>query len=276
MMNTEETPDHPFDRAIALEALGEGRWVARTQAAYANMIGPFGGATAAALMQSVLRDPRRIGIPVAFTVNFASPLADGAYEVGTSLMRTNRTTQHWSVGATQSGAVVATGTAVFAMRRQTWSRPEAQPPSSFVPFDRLPRAPGVRRAPWVDRYDMRYLTGGLPSVWDGTEAADATSCVWLRDDPPRQLDHASLTALCDAFMPRIYVRRRLAVPIGTVTMTTYFHADDDMLAAQGDRPVLGVARASSFRNGYFDQSAEVWSADRQLLASTCQLVYYRE
>jgi hypothetical protein len=49
-----------------------------------------------------------------------------------------------------------------------------------------------------------------------------------------------------------------------------------MLAVQGDRPVLGTARALNFRNGYFDQSAEVWSAGRQLLASTHQIVYFRE
>ena len=35
-------------------------------------------------------------------------------------------------------------------------------------------------------------------------------------------------------------------------------------------------RALNFRNGYFDQSAEVWSDDWQLLASSHQLVYYRE
>ncbi len=49
-----------------------------------------------------------------------------------------------------------------------------------------------------------------------------------------------------------------------------------MLRAQGDRHVLGTARALNFRNGYFDQSAEVWSDDWQLLASSHQLVYYRE
>jgi hypothetical protein len=40
--------------------------------------------------------------------------------------------------------------------------------------------------------------------------------------------------------------------------------------------VLGTARALNFRNGYFDQSAEVWGDDWQLLASSHQIVYYRE
>jgi hypothetical protein len=77
-------------------------------------------------------------------------------------------------------------------------------------------------------------------------------------------------------MPRIFIRRRTAVPIATVTMTTYFHADAQMLIAQGDGPLLGVARALNFRDGYFDQSAQLWDDQQRLLASTHQLVYYRQ
>src|SRR4051812_47377176 len=131
--------EHPFDGAIALDALGDGRFVARTTDPYANMVGPFGGVTAAVLIQSVLGHPARLGDPVAFTVNFASAIAEGAYEVAARPARTNRSTQHWSIVASQAGDVVATATAVFAMRRPTWSRPEAEPPPTVVPFDRLTR-----------------------------------------------------------------------------------------------------------------------------------------
>ena len=66
------------------------------------------------------------------------------------------------------------------------------------------------------------------------------------------------------------------MPIGTVSLTTYFHADAAMLAEQGENHVLGSVRAVNFRNGYFDHSGEVWSSRRELLASTHQVVYYRE
>ncbi|MDM0040704.1 thioesterase family protein [Variovorax sp. J22G21] len=268
--------EHPFDSAIALDGLGDERFVARTTAEYANMVGPFGGTIAAVLMQSVLGHPARLGDPVAFTVNFASPIADGAYEIVARPARTNRSTQHWSIVASQSGDVVATATAVFAKRRPTWSRSEAEPPPSVVPFDRLAPSPSAGGPPWVSRYETRSMAGGMPSDWDGGEGESSTSCLWVRDDPPRPLDYASLAALCDTFMPRIFIRRRTAVPIATVTMTTYFHADAQMLIAQGDRPLLGVARALNFRDGYFDQSAKLWDAQQRLLASTHQLVYYRE
>ena len=82
---------------------------------------------------------------------------------------------------------------------------------------------------------------------------------------------ASLAAMSDSFFPRIYIRRRRRVPIGTVTLTTYFHADSALLAQVGKRHVLGVAKALNYRNGYFDQTGELWSPEGQLLASTHQV-----
>ena len=45
------------------------------------MIGPFGGVTAAQALNAVLQHPQRLGEPVAFTVNFATALADGPFLV---------------------------------------------------------------------------------------------------------------------------------------------------------------------------------------------------
>jgi acyl-CoA thioesterase len=97
----------------------------------------------------------------------------------------------------------------------------------------------------------------------------------MRDDPPRRLDFASLAGLADVFFPRVWRRRAVMTPIGTVSMTVYFHAGASELAACGDGFVLGQARAQSFFNGFFDQSAELWSESGQLLATTHQIVYYK-
>jgi hypothetical protein len=40
--------------------------------------------------------------------------------------------------------------------------------------------------------------------------------------------------------------------------------------------VLGVARASHFGKGYHDQVAEIWSRDGLLLATSHQIVYFKE
>lgn len=116
----------------------------------------------------------------------------------------------------------------------------------------------------------------MSEAFDEQPQLDSVSQLWVRDEPPRPLDFSALASLCDSFFPRIFVRRRKVAPIGTVSLTTYFHADAALLQAQAQRHVLGVARALNFRNGYFDQSAEVWSDDWQPLASSHQVVYYRE
>lgn len=266
---------HDFDDAIRLSPRGEHRFAGATHPAYANMVGPYGGVTAAVLLNAALLHPERQGDPISLTVNFAAPLADGEFEIEARPARTNRSTQHWMLQLLQAGSVAATGTAVFAQRRETWSAPEAAMPAGIPAATALARAPVQGRPGWTQRYDMRFAPGDSP-VFDGREQPHSLSRLWVRDEPPRPLDFASLASICDCFFPRVFIRRGAPALIGTVTLTSYFHADAALLAAQADRHVLGSARALNFRNGYFDQSAEVWSDDGQLLASTHQMVYYRE
>lgn len=240
------------------------------------MVGPFGGTTAAQLLQAACLHPDRLGEPVALTVNFAAPVADGEIRFLARAARTNRSTQHWLIEARQGEGTVATATAVLALRRETWSATEAVMPQGLAPAAALERMPLKGLMPWPHRYDMRFTEGAFPAVFDEQEQSHSRSSLWVRDDPPRPMDFVSLAALCDSFFPRIYVRRRRRVPIGTVTLTTYFHADSALLAKVGERHVLGLARALNFRNGYFDQTGELWSPEGQLLASTHQLVYFKD
>jgi acyl-CoA thioesterase len=267
---------HVFDQALRLQPAGEHHFSGATHPAYANMVGPFGGVTGAALLQAALQHPARAGDPIALTVNFAGPVADGVFDIEALPLRTNRSTQHWSLLLTQAGVPCASGSAVFAQRRSTWSAPEARPPADMPAADVLERAP-VRGAPaWVRCYDMRFAPGEEAFGLDGQEQTHSVSRLWVRDEPPRPLDFAALAAISDSFFPRVFVRRRRLAAIGTVTLSTYFHADAVLLAAQGERHLLGTARALTFRDGYHDQSAEVWSDAGQLLASTHQMVYYRD
>ncbi len=267
---------HDFDTAIALTPTGPDRFTGATHPAYANMVGPYGGITSATLLNAVMQHPDRLGSPVALTVNYAGPIADGAFEIHARATRTNRSTQHWTLELSQAGVVATTATAVFAHRRSTWSSVEARPHSGLPGPDALAAADISARFPWTRRYDVRFLEGHFPEPLDGIEQADSGTRVWLRDDPPRPLDYPALVSLCDAFFPRVYTRRRVFSPAGTVTLSAYFHADEAMLAAQGDRHVLGVARGLSYRNGFHDQTAEIWGQDGQLLATTQQLVYFRD
>lgn len=269
-----QTLHHPLDQAIALEVLDGGRFAGRTHSAYANMVGPFGGVTAAQLLQAVLLHPQRLGEPIALTVNFCAGVADGAFTVVATPARTNRSTQHWVLQLEQDGAAVVTASVVTAVRRSTWSADDEPMPEVPAP---QAIAREIRPAPmaFVRCYEQRPIQGELPEVWDGREGESLTR-VWMRDQPQRALDFPALAALSDIFFPRIFLRRATHVPAGTVTLSSYFHASGADIAAVGTGYLLGQAKAHTYRNGFADQTAQLWSEAGVLLVSTHQLVYYKE
>lgn len=275
---------HPFDEAMVLARQPDGTAVGHSIPAYWNMIGPFGGITAAAVLNAVMQQPQRLGEPISLTVNFAAAMAAGAYTVHARPARTNRSTQHWIVELSQTDAAGqtqtnTTATVVTAARRPTWSASDSPMPG--VPAaDRVARAvlpPGT--VEWLHRYEVRPILGPIPDRWDG-QAHDgehgSLTRMWLRDDPPRQPDFPSLAALADVFFPRVWLRRATRVPAGTVSMTVYFHADSRLLADSGGGFLLAEARAQAFRNGFFDQTGLLWNDQGMLLCSTHQIVYYKE
>ena len=267
------TGTHPFDQAIALQPLSAGRWQGTTSADYANMIGPFGGITGANLLNGIISHEDCLGQPISLSIHFAAPVADGDFEISARPVRTNRNSQHWLVEMFQHDELVAYGTAVTANRRDTWQATDASFPD--VPAaEHLEPSPIPVPVQWPNCYDIRFVDGypGGPR----NDNCPSLTRVWMRDEPPRKLDFLSLTALCDAFFPRLFTRRPGPVAIGTVTMTIYFHANAGQLSDIGSQHLLGVARASHFGKGFFDQSAEMWSGEGELLATTHQLVYFKE
>ncbi|UYP20400.1 thioesterase family protein [Rhodococcus sp. Z13] len=264
---------HVFDAAVDLFPVVDDRTEGHTHPAYANMVGPFGGITAATLLRAVERHPDVLGTPISLTVNFAGPISDGPFDIAVRPVRTNRSTQHWSIELAQNGEVTTTATAVFGLHRPTWSSTEVQRPDAPAPAD-LHRSYLPEFIAWAGNYEMRFVEGDVPTEQSG-EHTDSTSTLWVRDDPARPLDHASLTAMCDVFYPRAFLRLGRMLPAGTVSMTIYYHADPDVLAAQADRPVLATARAHRFGNGFFDQTGYLWGEGDELFATTHQVVYFK-
>lgn len=267
---------HPFDDALALTADSQapGRYLGRTSPAYANMVGPFGGVTAATLLHAVLSHPDRHGDPVALTVNYAGAVADGEFEITTVAVRTNRSTQHWTLQLAQGGAVATTATLVLAVRRDGWADTELVRPAAPGP-EAVPAMPEALPLEWLHRYDMRFVHGPIPDSGPPSPARDSTTRLWVRDRPVRQLDFTSLAAMCDVFYPRAFRRLGTWMAAGTVTYTVYFHAVPADLDAVGEGWLLAQARGQRFGSGYFDQTAALWAPDGLLLATSHQLVYFK-
>src|SRR6201746_986563 len=106
------TSPHPFDNAIHLDTIDGNVRRGRTHPEWANMVGPFGGITAAVKLRAIQTQPDRIGEPLALTVNFMAPIADGDFDISLRAARTNRTNQQWIAELSQDGRVTTTATAV--------------------------------------------------------------------------------------------------------------------------------------------------------------------
>lgn len=276
------TTQHIFDQALALHHsdIRVGHFTGMTSPDYWNMVGPFGGTTAAVVLQSVLRHPDLLGAPIALTVNYAAAIEAGAFDMQATAVRTNRSTQHWTVQITQAGAsgapqVTTTATVVTAARRETWSTNDLPMPAVPGPEQTERMTIGPKGVAWIGQYDMRPVRGSIPTQWDGGGEHSETM-LWLRDADPRPLDFPALASMSDMFYPRVWLRRATPVPAGTVSITTYFHADASHLAEVGCGYLLGRAVGQQFQNGFFDQSAQLWSQAGALLATSNQIVYFKE
>ncbi|MEZ0053465.1 acyl-CoA thioesterase [Mycobacterium sp. MAA66] len=265
------TDIHSFDKALQLQPVDDTSMRGKTQPEWANMVGPFGGITAATLLRAVEMRPDRIGEPLALTVNFAAPITDGEFDISLKPARTNRTNQHWIAELSQQDDVKTTATMVFGIRRDTWSDNETRMPTAPPPEGLATSGPPLV---WMSRYDTRYVENPFPTEHSGPNQS-SRSTLWVRDANQRGIDFAALAAMCDIFYPRVYLRRGEFTPAGTISLTTYFHANGHELEKLGGDFVLGSAHADRFSDGYFDQSAHLWARDGALLASSHQIVYFK-
>jgi hypothetical protein len=267
---------HTLDEATRLVPLGEGWHAGATHPAYANMAGPFGGVTAAALLNAVLVDSRRAGDPIALTVNFCGAIADGEFEIETKLQRGGKITQHWSMELKQKGATCTTATAVCGARKPVWSHYPVRGPDA-PPRDGLHEMGKDARPEWTRRYSFRFVEGGLDNYprSDGLIHSSRT-LAYIQDAPERPLDFLSLAALSDAFFVRIMHARGTFQPMATVSLTTYFHVGAEELAAIGATPLLGEADAAIFHNGFADQTCALWTPGGRLVVNGVQITWYKE
>jgi acyl-CoA thioesterase len=244
----------------------------RTDPAYWNIAGPFGGWIASQLLGRVLDDPRRRGDPISTSTSFVGPIEEGAFSIDVRLLRANRSTDFWWAELRQERGgveqVCAYATVSCALRPSTLAHleqtmPDAPPPQEVT----------ERRIPlplkWIAHYELRMATAG-PFTGKGS----ARSLTWARKrDVP--LDFAALTEICDTAIPRLFYRTRGPIPIATVTMNVFFHVGANELREVGTDFILCDANWHGANDGYFDEQQVIWSRSGQLLATTDQLVWYR-
>lgn len=272
------TTPHPLDQSLALEARGDHLWHSPSSPLYWNAIGPFGGWIGAMLLHAVLCEPEARGDPVALQAQFIGPLRQAPFTLRTACLRQNRTTAFWRseiLQARQDSAqemVCAHASVTLSDWRETFTLADARMPV-VAPADALPPPPPRRtRTPaFIARYDYRMVTGPMLAAAD-----TMNSMLWLRDAEPRVLDALSVTALCDAPFPSLWLRRTEPVMITTLVYNIFFRASRLGLATAGSRHVLADSSCDVGSAGFYDQNTNIWSDGGQLLAQTQQLAWFAD
>lgn len=257
-----------LDDALVLRPDGPGQWLAYADPDHESITGMFGGWTAALVLSAVTRSADGPRSPSAMTINYIVAIEPGRdVRVDVSHIGGGRSIDHWraDVRAVADDRPLSSATVVLTNRRTTDGHsqleiPIATDPGSIGEF----HAPGRQGQQTM----IRTIAGEFGS-------GDTKGMHWVRPVPPRPLDHMQLAYLADQYAPRSFYWGVGLRPSATVTMSVYFHATDDELAAVDDDYVLCEAIGTRGESSTSGQQARLWSRDGVLLATTEQLCWYR-
>ena len=195
--------------------------------------GRFGGVTAATLLQAVMQHPDRLGDPC------RSPSITPGGAHGGAFHRAGHARAHQPIHPALDadhppgrcrrrarGDHHGHGRDRRAPRHlERWRCAHARRARPHGP-------PAIEHGPeameWLNRYEMRPITGALPRAWDGSGDHSLTQ-LWMRDAPAGRWTFARCLHWLTCSSPRL-VAPRTACPQGTVSITVYFHASAEQLA----------------------------------------------
>jgi acyl-CoA thioesterase len=257
-----------LEDALALHAIGEGGYRAYADPDNEAGTGMFGGWTAALLLKSILCDARAEGEAAALNVNYIRRIPP----------KSELTVKCAPLGASQSVATwradlfvetreapSATAHIILANTRPSDGFTERTAPAAPDP-DSLPMTHPP--ASFGQRVDMRAWR--VPFGHD-----DSHSAHWIRERSGHAIDHVLLAYLSDAFPPRIFMRSPGFRPSSTLTLSAYFYARGEDLAAIGDDFILSEAVGTRASKSLVGSQLNMWSRSGALLATSEQLCWFK-
>ena len=259
-----------LDRSLGVDATGPGEWRANADPAYEATNGQFGGWSAALLLRAPLAEPRASGTPSALTIHFLSTVPPGReLSIRTELRHDGRSLSFWQAELRAKGQpeLLGLATLVLSNRRESdrfdeLRMPVAPDPESLERF----RPPAGR---FGERMDLRPVIGHPPF-----DQATTRSVFWVREETSRAVDAVQLSYLADVGAPRIFLRSSGPRPSATLTLSIYFHATAEEVAAVGDDYVLSELNGTRAEASTFGSRGELWSRQGKLLATMEQLCWF--
>ena len=257
-----------LDQATSLRPDGPGSWLAYADPDHESISAMFGGWTAAVILSAVMQSATESASPSAMTVNFLAPITPGEdVVISVNHLGGGRSINHWraDVSTRESDLVLATALVVLTNRRGSdshlqFTMPDAPDPDALEVI----QAPG----PQGRQSTIRLISGEYAS-------GNSAGALWVRDASGRALDHVQLAYLADQYAPRSFFWGPGLRPSATITMSIYFHATDDEIAAVRDDWILNEATGTRGELSTSGQQARLWSRLGALLATTEQLCWYR-
>jgi len=264
-------PTFDFDRETAVRPLGDGRYEAKLDRAWWVHRGPNGGYLAAIVLRALTEtvgDSERA--PRSLTVHYASPPAEGALEVATTIERAGRSLTSCSARLTQDGKLIGLALGAFSHARpgpefSDLQPPDAPPPEQSdvvaVPTDD-PFIPDIAM-----RWENRIVRGGFPPEATG----EAVITRWIRLPEGRVVDGLVAAAITDAVIPAVFGRVEEQIIVPTVDLTIHFRSSLPLGDAKPDDYVLADFRTNVVAEGFLEEDGQIWSRDGVLLAQSRQL-----
>lgn len=258
----------PFERAVAVAALGDGRYDAHITTDFNGPAAPNGGVLAALMLRAAEHELGP-GAPPARTVaaHYLAAPAPGPAQLTVQVLRRGPRVCACDVRLRQQDDRVACqATIIFSAARPqstTLRRAPAQlpPHDPAAEFDGalLPGAP-----PLFFRLRLQMALGGPP--FTGGEEALTGGWMSLRDDDA-PLDPARLCALSDLWWPAVF--GVLTAPSGVPTLQLTVHLR--VVAEPVRAPVFARFETREIVEGHLEETGELWSQDGQLLVESRQL-----
>jgi acyl-CoA thioesterase len=254
--------------SLAVQADGDGRWLAHADPDHQSMTGMFGGWTAGVLLNAIVGTSDGTASPSAMSVTYVGAVSPGDDVVVTvEHLGGGRSINQWRADVRSLTGDAPLATAVVALTHRRPSPPHLQL--------RMPSIGGPETgervfapSPQGDHSDLRVTSGEYLS-------GDSRSTMWVRDVSGQPIDHLQLTYFADQYAPRSFYWGDELGPSATISMSVYFHATDEEIAAVGDDYIMNEATGTRGEHSTSGQQANLWSRDGTLLVTTEQLCWYR-
>ncbi len=256
-------------QSLTLDPVAPGAFSGVADPRFEANTGMFGGWTAALLLRAVCDDPRAAGTASSLSVHYVARIPPGTkLRLTVEALGGSASVSHWrSEVRLEDGTLAASAAVILTRRRPSdaacdWTMPAIVPPESLASS----HPPG----PFGAQIDVRAIHGTPPFA-----RPDLTSLAWVRETSGRAVDPLQLAFLADVYAPRVFHLGTAPRPSSTLTMSLYFLASAEELAAIGDDFVLTEALGTRIEQAQAGSQARLWSKAGKLLATTEQLCWFR-